>query len=146
MSAYLLNRGNKSLSHTYKNHTYVIGFKSAITARKVHYSIHPEPQFMLLEGETHIDTRIDGIKISIDTTATLFIPKCKGSTLLPLNDGGFHLNKIDMNNFVTYPIRRYLGIIIPYDIVEENDDEFIFKSQVIDPVFNSEWFSLDNNE
>lgn len=124
---YTIQRQHDILSISRK-HQYFIGFKTPNLARKVQYSIHPEPELTLVRNENiHKD------EVYFDNSAILFIPKCIGSTLEPMNDGGFHMNKMNENEFYLLLSKRY-GIIIPYDLVAEDQDEFIFKSFVFDPI------------
>jgi len=139
MNVYTLKIKNKTVSLQYKKHHYIIGFKNVLFARKVHYSLHPEPKFTIVRDNDidlskHLSEEGYDISLNIDPNATLFIPKCVGTSLDPMNDVGIHLNKHSENEFLTYPITKHLGIIMPYKLYEENEDEFIFKSVVIDPI------------
>jgi len=72
--------------------------------------------------------------VTIDTQATLFFPKLtRGSPLDPENDAGLHMATIDAADFMMYPFENNLGIIMPYDLVQERPHELLFKAQVIDP-------------
>jgi hypothetical protein len=136
---FTIKQGNKTLSLPHRNSNYVIGFKTAITARKVYYSLDPNPKFTLVRDQDiflseELNEKGYDINLSIDVGATLFIPKCKGSILEPLNDGGYHLNQIPEKEFISYPLDNRLGIIMPYELIEESIEEFIFKACVVDPV------------
>ena len=139
---YTLQKGNKTLSLIHKGHHYVIGFKNIKQARNVQYNIHPDPQFHLHRG-VQIDLgkqlQHEGLtpeSLILDTSATLRIPKYLGSPSDPMNDGYPHLNTVVTHDFMTYPLTKMLGIIIPFEILEENKQEFIFRSHVIEPSFN----------
>ena len=138
-NVYTLKIGNKTISVNHKQRHYVIGFKNVVHARKVHYSMHPEPKFTLIR-DNNIDLSKSlseegyDLTLSLDVNATLFIPKCKGSTLHPLNDAGVHMATSAEKEFLTYPVLKHIGVIMPYRLFDENDDEFIFTSYVIDPI------------
>jgi hypothetical protein len=51
-----------------------------------------------------------------------------------MNDGGFHLHQYSEDEFMRLPIEKQLGIIVPYDLQEESDEEFMFKAYVVEPV------------
>lgn len=138
MSIFTIKQGNKTLSTKSKDCHYVIGFKSAFAARKVQYSMQPEPDIMMLRcSNTYISLDRYGINddLVMDANATLFIPKCKGSTLERMNDGGFHLYETTYKEFLDYPFIKNLGVIIPHYLTHEDEHEFAFKSVVIDPLF-----------
>jgi hypothetical protein len=138
-SVYTLRRGNKTVSLLHFNRHYVIGFKNLTMMRKVHYSIDPEPNILIMR-ETNIDLHKDlhnkgyDLNLTLDVSATLFIPKCRGSTLEPMNDGGFHIHEYKENDFLELPIKKNLGVVLPYHLECEDDDEFVFKACVIDPM------------
>jgi hypothetical protein len=134
MNAYTIKRGNRTISYFNNNKHYIIGFKKSSIARKVIYNIHPEPEIVLFQSENIELVTTEDMKIAFDTQALLFIPKCKGSVLEPLNDGGFHLGIIKYDEFIQYPFTKGLGIIIPYDLIHEDKNEFQFNSQIIHPI------------
>lgn len=125
---YTIQKNHDILSVQQSSTRYYIGFNKSQTARKVQYSIHPEPQITLMRGtRTHVD------EVYFEFDASLFIPKCVGSTLLPMNDGCFHMNMLSEKEFLLLPTKR-CGIIIPYELSVEDDDEFVFKTFVIEPI------------
>lgn len=48
--------------------------------------------------------------------------------------------EIQYDDFLMYPFKMGLGVVMPYDIVEENVDQIVFRSQVIDPCESFELF------
>jgi len=121
---YLLNRGAKSIGFRKKNKSYVIGFTNVIFARQIQYNLHPEPEFDLLELSKY--------------KGTLFVPKHQGDPLHPMNDGGYHMSKIQRHEFYGLP-NKGLGIIVPYEIVSEDDNEYVLRSHVFDPAFGPDY-------
>lgn len=145
---YVLKRGSTTLSVKHADQHYVIGFKSPMIARKVHYNLHPDPVGSLrVERSRVIDVTSEikeGLKdynisfacdtVHIDTQATLFIPKhLAGGPLDPLNDTGMHLETVDSTDFLMYPFERNVGIIMPYALLEERVHEYLFWSHLIEP-------------
>ena len=135
---FTIKQGNKTLSVVYNKRHYIIGFKNKIMARKVHYSIDPIPKFTMVRDQDIDLTSVlksNGFDISLllDVGATLFIPKCQGSILDPMNDGGFHLSVVPEFEFLALPIEHRLGIVMPYELEDENTEEFMFKASVLEP-------------
>jgi hypothetical protein len=131
---YTLQQKDRTLSVLHKKRNFVIGFKNVITARKVHYYMHPEPKIILICND-YIEKQVDDkVTIHIDAKSTLFIPKMRGAFLDPMNDGNFHMSQLKEEEFLRFPFLKNLGIIMPYDLVEESEDEFIFRSIVVDPI------------
>ena len=102
--------------------------------------MHPEPKFDLLRNDL-IDLSKDlnnagvfDISLSMDIGATLFIPKFKGDFMNPMNDAGFHMDSHSEEDFLMFPIHKNIGIVMPILLQDENEDEYIFKVMVMDPV------------
>jgi hypothetical protein len=114
---YTLNQDNKTIGIMHKNKSFIIGSKNIMTIRKIHYSIHPEPKIVLVKSN-------------------LYIPKCKGSILDPMNDAKMHLSMMNLNTFCSLPFKG-IGIIMPYNLEYEDEDTFIFKSHVVAPIDNN---------
>ena len=134
---YTLRQGSKTVSLKHNDCHYVIGYKNVIVARKVHYFMHPDCDFNLMRDKNPVRN-----PLTLDIRATLSIPKCEGSIMDPMNDGAFHIHVVRDDVFLSYPMTG-LGIIMPYDLQDENDKEFVFTSYVIDPTkFDTMQFSL----
>jgi hypothetical protein len=136
---YALRQGNKTVSIFHGNRHYVIGFKNKVITRKVHYSMHPENKIIMLRDDNinlHDQLLENGydLQLSMDVNATIFIPKCVGSILHPMNDGKFHIFEYKEAEFLSFPIEKNLGIAIPYKLQHEDEHEFTFKACVIDPI------------
>jgi hypothetical protein len=154
MKIHVLKQGNKSLSLTYNQRHYVIGFQSTAMARKVHYNLHPDPESrMRIERREHVDVTRDvknGLReldvlfsaesVTIDTRALLYMPKATNGSILVENDAGIHLSTMDYSDFIMYPFENNIGVIMPYDLLYETPFEFTFTSQVIDPSIDPKSF------
>jgi len=136
---YTICQGNKTVSVPHRKNHYVLGFKKPTEVRMVMHNLHPEPKFDIVRNSSiNLSNDLNSagfydIEINMDVGATLFIPKLKGDSLDPLNDGGFHISNHTEEEFLMFPIQKNLGIIIPFYLQEENDDEYIYKVMVMDP-------------
>jgi hypothetical protein len=134
---YTIRQKNKTVSVEHNQRHYVLGFKNAMLARKVHYNLHPQPKFILIRDDNPIDLKphldID-VALNLEVASTLFIPKfTKGSIWDPMNDGMFHLHQIHEVEFFSLPLAKNLGIIVPYKLEDETSDDFMFKVYMLDP-------------
>jgi len=136
---YTIKRGYQTLSVIHRSSHYVLGFRKAILARRVIHNLHPEPKFTIIRddsidlGPKLVDAGFHDIVLNIDVKATIFVPKLKGDPLDPMNDAGFHMSHHTEEEFIMFPITKNLGVIIPTELQEENDDEYMFKALVMDP-------------
>lgn len=150
---HMLNRKNQTLglSHIHRERTlhYIVVFKTDKMARKVQYTMHPDP-IMRIERENFMDITEDvtnGLSqmgldhlvqgnISIDVSSRLYIPKSTepGGVSNPMNDGGFHLASSPMEDLFMYPFEKNIGLIMPYDVSWEDNKQIVLTCQVLDPV------------
>ena len=124
---FVLKNNSKTVGMIHKERSYVVGFKKALVCRNVLHSLHPDPKFTLIRGELLYEKGI-----FFDTDSTLFIPKFQGKISNPLNDGGYHLDSMTDEYFYNMPFLKGVGIICPYLLLDEDSNEFIFKSHVVD--------------
>lgn len=123
---YTLKQGNKTIGFYSKDRPYVIGFKKLVHARSVHYAMHPEPKFQMVKSD---DVMIkEGIEVFLGST--IFIPKCAGSSLEPINDGGFHLHTMKSEEFYGMPFKG-VGVVLAYELLDEDINEFTFRAHII---------------
>lgn len=131
---------------------YVVGFKTAVLARKVHYNIHPSPYLRLehrdvVDITTDVNTRlkdvdpVDGL-VTVHMSSRLFVPKMEhnGGPLYPGNDGGFHLETVDIKQLYMMPFSKNVGVIFPYDIESESRADLVLICQVINPANSTQYF------
>lgn len=136
---YMINCKNKSVGITSMNKHYVIGFKNASIARNVMYSMHPEKKPYMLANEPNLFTdEKTKAELMIDNKATLFIPKYNSADPAStyLQETGYYIHTVKYEDFVVYPVTHALGVIIPYVLLNEELDEFMYRSHVIDPQMN----------
>lgn len=140
---YTVKQGNKTVGLSQNNKYYIIGFENPVLARKVQYNLQPNPEITLLRGKninlasTLNDFGLKNTDLFLDIEATLFIPKFKGSVQDPMNDGGYHLGADNYNEFIVYPFTKSIGLVLPFKLDDEDEDEFMFRAHVIEPTFNS---------
>ena len=136
---YVLRRGCKTVAVRHRGAHYVLGFRKAAEARRVLHNMHPEPEFTLLrDADRDIGPDLGragfvDISLSIDVSATLFIPKLRGDPLDPMNDGGFHIHQHPEDAFLLFPVSNDIGTVVPYSLLDETDEEFVYRSLVMDP-------------
>lgn len=139
-SIYMIGLGSKNLSVRSKSVDYVIGFKNVMLARAIHYYLPPYPELSLVRGEDVdcsdrlADLGFKRSKLILDPKATLFVPKTQGTIWHPMNEIGTHLDVKPELEFMTYPMKKGLGIIIPQEIKIETDDEFVLGAFLIEPM------------
>lgn len=155
-NTFILKQRSKVVGLQLRNKSYIIGFKSLTLARKIHYTMHPEPNIRLIQNKIQNvtssfnkkldDAGYDSIngEVVIDPDASLIIPKCRGSILEPMNDGMFHLDHMDTGDFLSHPFQKRVGIIMPHSIKLEDDDSLVLSSLVVDPLFDPKFFTVED--
>jgi len=136
------------LTHNHKQ--YIIGFESRTLARKVARTIHPTAHPILKRNNVEDMSEVfneeleyTGLEqfcveaLTVDYGANLTIPKRH-----PLNDRPypFEAFEIPATSMLMYPFERSLGLVIPTEILNENDRKIEFLAHVIDPSGNVEMF------
>lgn len=124
---------------------YVIGAQSIHIYKK----IGPNPRVVSVKRSTHDNIATDvnfGLKklnitsnynsITIDTHASIeFIKSSSFQSTEP--------KIISMEEFLLYPFKNYLGIILPYNELYTADQSIVFQANIIDPVPDIERFKND---
>jgi hypothetical protein len=124
---HVLKQNNKHIVIKHRNIDYIIGFPNVIHARKVQYDMDIVPSFSFVR---------DTLSPShdLDVKATLFIDKSPpGSNVSGLLDGNITMDTYKDRDFYELLLIENKGLIIPYDLKEEDNDEFMFRSFIIDP-------------
>lgn len=130
---YTIKCGNKTLGLTQVHKYYVIGFKSVMHARSVQFAIDPDPDITFVR-------RAKTVGGGVDVHAMLSIPKHVGPPLDPWKDVGFHLQTEIYDDFVMTPFAKGVGVIMPYDLVDETTDSFVFDAHLIEPDLKAKLF------
>lgn len=155
---YTIKRANQTIGMTDSNERrFILGFDNPVAARKTMYDIDPEPKLRMLRSNTlnvseevnhnlnHIGVHPDYMvcDLTLDSDAVLFIPKATLPEHISdqmathaLTDGGFHLEEIETEDFLSYPFSHMIGIIIPNKLIEESNLAFVYSAMVVDASFN----------
>jgi hypothetical protein len=136
------------INHRYKN--YIIGFHSRILAYRVKDNLPPNPhKYIYLKPDRIEEVSADinfGLKnmgledgsfvtdVNIDLQAELSIPKNKNNIIV---EDPYYIEDLRFDEFLMYPFQKCLGVIMPFEIYREDEDRYIFLSQVIDPCENT---------
>lgn len=131
-------RGNR-LSVPVRGRRYVIGFHDPVVARNVLHSLHPDPVTTILHGERAVVDRRPQVPapLGVEAGATVFIPKAPRlawsgrGTVHPLNDAGHFLDTVSDVRFYNM-VFGLGGIVLPYELVTEDDDEFVFRCCIVE--------------
>jgi hypothetical protein len=114
-------------------HPYLVGFKSPILARKVHYSMSGKEMPQLIRGVSPL-VHPDHPNLCVDPEATLFIPKNTVKCHHPVEDLGYHLKTIPEGEFMGVPIRTMTGIVMGLYVLDETEDELVVRAMAIDAI------------
>ena len=153
-SFYCIKQGNKCIGLRDQDKSYVIGFRSGIQARHVQYSMHPDPILEvrrvkpLLDVTQEVNEGLSELNvfktlkepIIIDPDAILRIQKAPDGLPQSMTDAGYHLATIEPEEFICMPFTHYVGIIIPHEIIEEDDKEIILQCDIVEPIFDVSMF------
>jgi hypothetical protein len=52
----------------------------------------------------------------------------------------WYVEEVDLQTFFSIPLYYNLGLVMPFEKVDETEDEFVFMSYVVDPVFDVSMF------
>ena len=93
-----------------------------------------DPKLILLR-DTNIDSGYD-MHITLDVKATLFIPKNPHRCMDTIYDGMYTMETVDTCDFLKLPMfaSNPSGIVMPYELIDETDEEYMFQSYVLDPL------------
>lgn len=161
---FIIKHKNQVLGFPHQTRHYVVGFRNVMLARLTQYKINPQPSFRLersqvIDISNAVDLSLENIakeyptigplfgqtqeekgQITIDVGSKLFASKMvhPGGVWDPLNDGGFFLEQVPVENLYMLPFNTNVGVVLPRELIEETDRELVFDCEVIDPV-ESTW-------
>ena len=124
---YTLKQGNKTIGVQNNHKWYIIGFPNITHARAIHYNIAPEPNIVLLKNNPKKSQAL-----TVCMNSSIFIPKHQGDHWHPMNDGNFHIQAMNINDFNKL-VYCNLGIIYAYNLKHEDSNEFTFDAHVFSP-------------
>ena len=138
---YTIKNNNKVLCARYNDTQFAIGFKNIALARHTQYNLcHMDPITYIgnNQKQSMITIELNDTKIPFHTYVDLYVQKATICT--DIVQSPFHLDIIDHDEFLCYPIDKMLGIVIPEEVVEECDSLIVFKSQMVEPCFIPEYY------
>lgn len=144
----IVRNKNTMLGCKYNSRSYVIGFQNNFHGEMVRRIVDDSStdNIMLMRyliedisQDVNYGLRKFGMNksvenITIDVMATLIIPKSKRK------DMNLEIEKIDIGDFMMFPLAKQIGVIIPMDILEDSEKSIVFQSQVVDPIDDVELF------
>ena len=128
MSIYTLHYKTKDLSLSYNTKKYVVVFKRLVHAHSVQYNINTDCDVKLLNPLDKKDFSY------ISGNMMLSIPKYKYENIDELaNQEYFYIKKYEKNEILSLPKYKDTGLIVPYIFEDETDNEFLFRTIMIEP-------------
>jgi hypothetical protein len=131
-------------------HQYIIGFEKNAFRRRVLLDLPSKPVLELQrhyfedinlevkQGLMSLNIPITDIpnEIIIDTAALLTIPKVQPFERFGEEkeyDVTYSVFTMDMVEFLSLPFEKNVGIVMPHDMLEDSETQYIFRSYVIEP-------------
>ena len=138
---YVIKQGRDALSVNHNNRSYMVGFSKPHLANLTRSKLGPVDSLYLqrkyiydVTDEVNAGLKLMNItdirvnKITMDTHAELTLYK---ATKGLCND--YDIEKVSTEDFLMYPIEKNIGIVMPYDYIEENSEVMKMTSNVVDP-------------
>ena len=144
---FTINNAKKTISTIYREKHYVVGFSNQVLARHVQYNLPQEPIVYITKKDQNcldIDLEFNNtnLKVALYASAELYIQKTKyiDDAIDSILYSPYHLDTVKYEDFMCYPIDKMLGIVLPEEIIEEDEDLMVLHCQVIDPLFIPEYY------
>lgn len=140
---YILHHRNGSLQfRRNKTQLYTVGYRSKQLAQTLLQKMEHPPKYMLLpDNPVELYDPSSDTRLIIDSNATFFIPKAKAAKALKEKGGDigdledlFTIERVDYHDFLLYPVTHGTGIVMPFFLVTEDEDEYVYRAHVIDPL------------
>lgn len=145
----VLRQKSGFLGYSKEARSYIIGFDSKKYAKAVCKTVSKSPLILLsrhdvddISDQVNIGAKAFGVDsmdvtdLTIDTEAQLTITKSQERLL----EEFYKLEDMDAGDFLCMPFERDLGVIMPYKLINETVNEYVFLSQVIDPCGQPDMF------
>lgn len=130
---YTLKSGAKTIGfYSGDNKPYIIGFNHPTLARKIHYSISHEPQFKFSKDPLFRDF--------VYSRGSLEVTKQRSPAANVHDATGLHMVTQPYDEFLKLPFSTGVGLVIPYEIQDEDAVSIVLLSHVVDPFFHSETY------
>jgi hypothetical protein len=169
-SVFTVSRDKNHLSAVYRDKRHIIGFGDRILAHhvqnnisgtnpKIHVVTPEDSQNFNIEVEILSDTTdniIDSIARQREDNNTKFVNIVYNEFEIPItldvdliiektNDfsqSQFKLEELDKDEFLCYPIDKYIGIIIPEELIDETEEALVFRSQIVEPCYVPSYYNV----
>lgn len=151
MSKYALLKAGKNqfVGLRSQDTSYLIGFQKKTYAKELAKVLCPEPDIRIVRSQhqqnknMHCNLMEMGVPekavsyLNVHTHTELIFPKNTN-----ISDPMFHYEVTDMTqpDFANLPFDKYLGILMPYQKIEENDQQVVFMSCMIEPFHDTKSF------
>jgi hypothetical protein len=134
------------------NRTYLVGFPNLDIAHRVSRRIDANVP-MILTRKYAEDVALDVKKslmemnipianvadsITIDVEASLEVPK---SHVISVSKERMLVDNMDVFEFMMMPFTHNVGVVMPSELVLDNEDKYIFTCSVIDPTTDTKTFT-----
>ena len=137
---YLIKQNNAYLSYVKYGEPLYIGFSKYSHAVKVNKSIKVDPIITLLHNKREdisedVRCGLQTYKMGHLAPSLIIVDTCAKLTILKDVNNYNIYNEIDIINddeFMRYPFEKNIGIIMPIDLLYEDNTRFVFVSQVIE--------------
>jgi hypothetical protein len=151
---YLLRSKVYNLSLRHVDHSFLIGFLKKEHAQQVRRFAHLNSD---IELTSYITTnqaplindmmklrgipcpKIENINICDDARISI-------SKKININKEACNIEIVTFSEFVMYPFSKNLGIVMIEELVDENQDRFLFQAQVAEPSYNPSMFQHDMDQ
>lgn len=127
---YIIHQKQRPLIAASRGQKFRIAFDKAVTARNVMHCMHPSMEVLLTRGDQIKVTKSD-LTVNMEVDAFVFIKKHDSNPHHPMSDGGFHLETWNNEQVFKAVFEENHGMIIPYNLVTEDQEEFVFRCQVL---------------
>lgn len=160
---FTINNGNKMISAIHNDKHYAIGFKNAMLARHVQYNLFHNTKYNIdpivyinkyqknkievdispiidmFNTNEIIDHDENQTSIAFYTETELYMQKMTPRENQNL-ECPYHIDIIPTDDFMCYPIDKLIGLVLPEEVIEEDDNLLIFKCQMIDPFYIPQYY------
>lgn len=147
------NRHGYLMGFYQRGRSYVVGFPSPMYTKRVQQGTTQKSRMFL---SNHLPNTIphdvvyrtlkgaDGARrpvadvesVAMDTTAHLNIEKRLIASPADLIVPSTRVDEVSFEEFLMYPFRRNLGIVLPMELMMDHKSTFVFQCHVVDPCYD----------
>lgn len=126
---YVLMMGTKAVGIVDNNKSYIFAFFNHSHVHLIRHNITNVPIMKLERNDfENADALMAFSTIDLDAKVSFKKIKQKNKSIF------LDVHQVDMDNIMKYPYENEIGLIIPDTFLEETDDYYSFKCQIIDPI------------